>query len=127
MSSSPGGPVREIRYLQGNVWQVYFSDWYDYTDGLTFDLPLKFIGSTDKVPGVSWSRMCKQAAMLEVDDSVFVNDVPENCRIMQGTLSEIILPLNSPQTLRQYTTVSKKYDSDHFSRFFQNQGDHEFF
>ena len=29
--------------------------------------------------------------------------------------------------LRQYTTVSKKYDSDHFSRFFQNQGDHGFF
>ena len=79
--------VKEVRFVQGNVWQIFFSDWYDFNQGLDFKLELEFIGS-QKVD-VNWSRMCQAEALAGIDDSVFVSQVPDNCIALQGTVSDI--------------------------------------
>ena len=54
-------PIKEVRHMTGNVWQILFSDWYDFsTNRLNFALDLAFIGSPGMAPKVNWSRMCQQ-------------------------------------------------------------------
>ena len=53
--------------MTGNVWQILFSDWYDFsTNRLNFALDLAFIGSPGMAPKVNWSRMCQQVYQLIV-------------------------------------------------------------
>lgn len=77
-------PIKEVRHMTGNVWQILFSDWYDFsTNQLNFELELAFIGSPGMAPKVNWSRMCQQEALAEIDESLFVSDIPENCIVLQ--------------------------------------------
>ena len=47
--------------MTANVWQIIFSDWYDFSSNrLNFELELAFIGSVGMVPKINWSRMCLQ-------------------------------------------------------------------
>ena len=58
--------------MTGNVWQILFSDWYDFsTNRLNFELELAFIGSPGMVPKVNWSRMCQQVRLYTQCDYCF--------------------------------------------------------
>ena len=59
-------PIKEVRHMTGNVWQILFSDWYDFsTNRLNFELELAFIGSPGMAPKVNWSRMCQQVRLRQ--------------------------------------------------------------
>ena len=74
--------------MTGNVWQILFSDWYDFsTNRLNFELELAFIGSPGMVPKVNWSRMCQQVRSY-IMITVFSSQ-KSNFRILAGLLNRV--------------------------------------
>ena len=78
-------PIKEVRWVDGNVWQIFLSDWYTGFDQnkIEFNLELAFIGSISMRPSINWARMCKQEALQHIDDSIFISNVPDNCIVLQ--------------------------------------------
>ena len=78
-------PIKEVKWVDGNVWQIFLSDWYTgfEENKVEFDLELAFIGSVSMRPSINWARMCQQEALQHIDDSIFISNVPDNCIVLQ--------------------------------------------
>jgi len=107
-------PIKEVRWLQGNVWQIFFSDWYDFSGGLDFELELAFIGSQFMVPSINWSRVCLQEALAEIDPDIFVSNVPESCVVLQDDRWQHTWPSQDLIDVQLQLILDNDRDSDFF-------------